>query len=199
MDHWSLIRNASGQSGWVLTRRLFMAIPDEVAQYAEGRRIVSYFSLGETRDGKDAKPSWLWTTVESSAEPYDFDSFRVFVWSTRRHRYETAYIERNVRGFLPVITGPVPAPKSRSTKDTAPGVERIPGFSLLVDKKDGLRYRRNFAFFDNRVRLSGEELVNASPAPATNPLLVASEKLTPPTQDSLYDSLKQRIKRLLGH
>jgi hypothetical protein len=36
MDDWSLIRNAAGQSGWVLTRRLFMAIPDEVAQYAEG-------------------------------------------------------------------------------------------------------------------------------------------------------------------
>ena len=50
------MRNAAGQSGWVLTRRLFMSIPDEVAQYAEGKRIVSYFSLGETRDGQLVKP-----------------------------------------------------------------------------------------------------------------------------------------------
>ncbi|HMG85352.1 MAG TPA: SH3 domain-containing protein, partial [Terracidiphilus sp.] len=35
-DDWSLVRNARGQSGWVITRRLYMAIPDDVAQYAEG-------------------------------------------------------------------------------------------------------------------------------------------------------------------
>ncbi|MGB7723664.1 MAG: SH3 domain-containing protein, partial [Bryobacteraceae bacterium] len=51
LDEWSLVRTASGQSGWVLTRRLVMAIPDEVAQYAEGHRIVSYFPLGEVRAG----------------------------------------------------------------------------------------------------------------------------------------------------
>src|SRR6266446_673619 len=45
MDDWSLVRTAGGQSGWVLTRLLFMAIPDDVAQYAEGRRITSYFPL----------------------------------------------------------------------------------------------------------------------------------------------------------
>src|SRR5207248_2657450 len=31
MVEWSVIRNAAGQSGWVLTRRLVMASPDEVA------------------------------------------------------------------------------------------------------------------------------------------------------------------------
>src|SRR5438067_5264963 len=36
----------------------------EVAQYAEGRRITSYFPLGETHDGTAVKPTWLWTTVE---------------------------------------------------------------------------------------------------------------------------------------
>jgi len=138
--------------------------------------------------------------VEGSAEPYDFDSFRVFVWSARRHHYETAYIERNVKGFLPVITGPVPAPKTRSAKSAEPGVERVPGFSILLEKKDGLRYRRSFAFLENRVRFSGDELVETSPArtePTPDPSLIASEKPTPPA-DSLYASLKQRIKRLLG-
>ena len=43
-----------------------MGIPDEVAQYAEGHRIVSYFALGETQDGDQKKTTWLWTTVESA-------------------------------------------------------------------------------------------------------------------------------------
>ena len=103
MDEWSLIRTASGQSGWVLTRRLVMAIPDEVAQYAEGHRIVSYFPLGEVRAGDEKKTTWLWTTIGAGTEPYDFDSFRVFVWSQRHHHYETAYIERNLKGYAPVL------------------------------------------------------------------------------------------------
>ena len=55
MEDWSLIRNVAGQSGWVLTRRLVMAIPDEVAQYAEGRRISSYFSLAKVQDEDKVK------------------------------------------------------------------------------------------------------------------------------------------------
>src|SRR5262249_38743573 len=126
------------------------------AQYAEGRRIVSYVALGETRDGEVVKPSWLWTTVERSGEPHDFDSFRVFVWSLRRHRYETGHIERNLIGYLPVLTDPVSGPKS---------AERVPGFSILVEKKDGLRYRRSFAFVQNLVRFAGETQVETPSQP----------------------------------
>jgi len=183
MDDWSLIRNASGQSGWVLTRRLVMAIPDEVAQYAEGRRIVSYFSLGEVRDGTNKKTSWLWTTVERGLEPHDFDSIRVFVWSTRRHRYETSYIDRNLKGFFPVLAGPQ-------------------GFTILVEKKDGLRYRRRYSFIENRVRFAGEERVeNGAPAqavPEPAPTLIASEKASPQPEASFYSGLKERIRRLFG-
>ena len=101
-DDWSLVRTADGEAGWTLTRWLNMAIPDEVAQYAEGRRIVSYFSLGNLRDGDQTKNIWLWTTIGGGSHPYDFDNFRVFIWSLRHHRYETSYIERNLIGFEPV-------------------------------------------------------------------------------------------------
>ncbi len=124
-DDWSLVRTASGQSGWVLTRRLIMAIPDEVAQYAEGKRIVSYFPLGTVMDGAEKKTVWLWTTSLSGPQPYDFESFRVFIWSLKRHRYETAYIERKVRGISPILLHDVdfaearreasPLPQPRST------------------------------------------------------------------------------------
>ena len=92
MEDWSLIRTGKGESGWVLTSKTYMAIPDDVAQYAEGRRITSYFPLSDVQDEDKVKHHWLWTTIGVSSATYDFDSFRVFIWNVRRHRYETAYI-----------------------------------------------------------------------------------------------------------
>ena len=149
-DEWSLVRTAAGQSGWVLTRRLIMAIPDEVAQYAEGRRIVSYFSLGTVLDGDEKKNIWLWTTVSDGARPYDFDSFRVFIWSLRKHRYETAYIERNMKGYAPVLQREVDFGAGKAAA-------KYPGFSICMEKKDGQRVRREYALLGNVVRFAGEQ------------------------------------------
>lgn len=133
-DDWTLIRTASGQAGWVLTRRIFMAIPDEVAQYAEGKRITSYFSLGKI-DGKD---TWLWTTLEPGPQNHEFDGVRIFSWNPRRKRYETTYIRRRTTGYFPVLV------KGNS-------------FSVLIEKDDGKRYRQQFTLIGNRVALDGEK------------------------------------------
>jgi hypothetical protein len=137
-EDWSLIRNAKGESGWVLTRGIFMAIPDDVAQYAEGHRITSYFALSDVNDDGVVKHNWLWTTLTGGGHPYDFDSFRVFTWSLRRHRYETAYIQRNVEGYFPVLARPV-------------------GFSVCVVNNSGARVRRSYSFIVTTVRLTGEQ------------------------------------------
>ena len=68
-------------------------------QYAEGHRITSYFSLGKIRDGDQTKDIWLWTTSVGLGEDHDFDGYRVFTWSLRHHRYETAFIQRREEEF----------------------------------------------------------------------------------------------------
>lgn len=160
LDNWSLVRTASGESGWVLTGRMVMAIPDEVAQYAEGHRIVSYFSLGDVADDDKRKSNWLWTTIGAGNQEYDFDSFRVFVWSLRRHRYETAYIERNLRGYAPVLLNQI---ELSTTKTKGAADTKYPGFSLCVEKKDGERVRRSYAFLTNIVRYAGEKSCETAP------------------------------------
>jgi hypothetical protein len=194
MDDWSLIRSPSGESGWVLTRRLVMAIPDEVAQYAEGHRIVSYFSLGEVADEDKKKANWLWTTIGEGNREYDFDSFRVFVWSLRRHRYETAYIERKLRGYSPVLLAQV---ELSSTKSKSAGDVKFPGFSLCVENKEGQKVRRNYAFITNIVRYAGEQPCQATPletAQAAAPLPSGPE----PQQAAagFLERIRARVRRL---
>jgi SH3-like domain-containing protein len=169
-DYWSLVRTSTGQSGWVLTRLISMAIPDEVAQYAEGHRIVSYHALGHVMDGGEKKPTWLWTTVRGR-EAWEFDSFRVFQWNLRRHRYETAYIERNVKGYWPVLL-------------------TDQGFSLCLEKKDGQKYRRQYTMVGNVVRSAGE-----SPCELPTPVWVAKAPGGPPAVvEEKRESLTDRVK-----
>jgi hypothetical protein len=184
VDDWSLVRTATGESGWVFTRRVFMAIPDEVAQYAEGRRITSYFPLGEVRDADQVKKIWLWTTIEQSLLPYDFDSYRVFVWSLRHHRYETAYIQRRVKGYFPTLT-------------------EAPGFSVCLEKADGTRSRRIYSLVGTAVRPAGEKPCEVSamerPSESHATLLAQSRNVDPnppPAATSFYDRMKDRVRSL---
>lgn len=135
-DDWTLIRTRSGQSGWVLTGRVYMSIPDNVAQYAEGHRITSYFSIGSVDDHGEKHDIWLWTTTDALGEDFDFDSYRVFTWSEKHHRYETAYIQRRERGYLPVIA-------------------KQGEFSVCVEDKAGARVRKDYTLIGNSVRPAG--------------------------------------------
>ena len=199
VDGWSLVRAAGGQCGWVLTRLIFMAIPDEVAQYAEGKRIVSYFSLGEIQDGDQKKNIWLWTTTTDSRQPYSFDSFRVFVWSVRRHRYETAYIERNLKGYAPVLIKKDVAFSARG--QAARGqTATYSGFSICMENRDGQRIRREYALLGIAVRFAGQQACEL-PSPPPFEIAGAGAALpattipatTSPSEPS--ESLVQRLKR----
>ena len=141
MEDWTLVRTKDGKAGWVLSRMLVMAIPDEVAQYSEGARITSYFPLAEVNDDGVKKHHWLWTTSRDENLPYDFQSFRVFTYVVRRHRYETAYIERNIEGYYPV--------------SVTPG--GVPRFSLILRDEDGKLYKKTWLMEGYMVRKVGEE------------------------------------------
>ncbi|MDR3701032.1 MAG: SH3 domain-containing protein [Candidatus Sulfopaludibacter sp.] len=196
-DLWSLVRTASGQSGWVLTRRLTMAIPDEVAQYAEGHRIVSYFSLATVQVDGETKSTWLWTTIGGGGQPYDFDSFRVFVWSLRHRRYETAYVQHTVEGYQPVLVKEV----EYGGKGVASG--KYPGFSVCVVNRDGAKVRQEFALIGNIVRFAGETpcetAVPLRSQSASSPLPGAAQPAVPPEKPNWWQRLKARVRGLTKH
>lgn len=179
MDDWDLVRTKDGKVGWVLMRALNMAIPDEVAQYAEGHRITSYFALGHFAGGDSTKNDWLWTTITKGLEPYEFDSFRVFVWSRKHNRYETAYIERKVVGHFPI-----------DVDNSGP----VPKFSLILDGDGGL-VRKTFTFEGYRVRLVSKSPYQAAKQ-VESPKTVVAAMPAAPVETSWFSKMKARVRKL---
>ncbi|HEX4037722.1 MAG TPA: SH3 domain-containing protein [Acidobacteriaceae bacterium] len=109
-DYW-LVRDSSGHVGWVRGRTLDEDVPDAVAGLAEGQRIVGAYVLAKVDDpgasvpGNQVPEYVVAMSPWKDGLPYDFDQIRVFTWNVKKHRYETAYRERNIAGYLPVTVG----------------------------------------------------------------------------------------------
>jgi hypothetical protein len=105
IEDWWLVRDSARHTGWVLARIVDLEVPIEVAQYAEGQRIIACFVLNQVEDNGRNVPQYLMLLSEpKDGSSADFNQVRVFTWNAKRDRYETAYRERNVSGMLPVTT-----------------------------------------------------------------------------------------------
>ncbi len=106
MEDWYLVRTSSGHVGWVLLRMIDLDVPVDVAQYAEGQRIIGYFVLNNVEeDGKQVPQYLMLLNTPKDGLPWDYNQIRVFTRNRAKHRYETAYREREMEGYLPVKTG----------------------------------------------------------------------------------------------
>jgi len=149
-EDWWLVRDPQMRVGWVLGRALYLVIPEEIAQYSEGQRIVAAYTLDEVQDGDKKVPEYLVLFTEKEGMPYDFSQARVFTWNARKHRYETAYRERELTGVLPVTLGRQNFEKEGNLRT----------FVLRVKDDDGSVRERTYKFnppLVHRVLAPGEE------------------------------------------
>jgi hypothetical protein len=93
-------------SGWLLGRFVDLNVPEPLPDYASaaGMRIVAWYELNHVVDSSGAaKPQYLVLgTRGGEGQPCDFTLIRVFTWGKQRDRYETAYVESDVCGKLPL-------------------------------------------------------------------------------------------------
>lgn len=139
MEDWWLVRDKSGDVGWIYSRMIDVTAPDALARYSEGQRIVGAYKLADVEDpdsgvlnnGQIVTSIPEYVTVLSPFKaglPYDFNQVRVFTWNLRKHRYETAFREKNIAGYLPVDLALQKDPYSKAPNAGLP----LPGFTYRV-------------------------------------------------------------------
>ena len=126
MEDWWLARDARGRAGWLLSHYVEVDAPDSLTRYAEGQRFVGAYVLttvhddGADQDNKDIPIYLTVMSPYSAGLPYDFDQVRVFTWNLKMHRYETAFREKNIEGYLPVTIKMAADPYGKSAAAQTP-------------------------------------------------------------------------------
>ena len=165
LEDWYLVRNAQNRVGWVLARMIDIDVPLEIAQYAEGQRIIAAPVLNTVRDaelGKDVPQYLVLASEPKDGMPYDFNQIRIFSWNVKRHRYETAYRERGLVGLLPVRVGREDFDKEGN----------LPMFVIRVQGDNGQVFEKKYKMngpIVRRVLAPGEQPASASTARRTAP------------------------------
>lgn len=138
MEDWWLARDSKGDTGWLYSRMFDVDVPDSVARYSEGQRMVGAYVLTTVNDPdapQDDKNVPVYVTVlgpYKAGLPYDYDQVRVFTWNIKKHRYETGFRDRNIEGYLPIEIKTAADPYAKQPAGAAPA----PTFSYHVLSDD---------------------------------------------------------------
>jgi len=98
-------------AGWVVARFVELDLPDPVREGANSASIrpVAWFELNRVSDPSGNRPQFLVAAARGpEGQVCDFTALRVYTWYVKKSRYETAFIENNLCGQLPVRVGKGP-------------------------------------------------------------------------------------------
>lgn len=145
-------------SGWVIARFIELDLPDAVREGASSANLrpLAWFELNRVSDPSGEKPQYLVAAARGpEGQVCDFSAIRVYTWYVKKSRYETAFIENDLCGQIPVRVGKGPKgePEFR--------------FRVMDGNKEERVYRLNQTVV-RRVREAGEIAGKRVPAkPAT--------------------------------
>ncbi len=99
-------------AGWTIARFIELNAPEAVREEMASANIrtLAWFELNRVSDPSGDKPQYLVAGVRGAeGQPCDFTTLRVYTWNARRTRYETAFIENNLCGEMPIRVGKGPS------------------------------------------------------------------------------------------
>jgi len=92
-------------AGWVVARFIALDLPDQVQVGASSANVrpVAWFELNRVTDDTGGHPQYLVAGIRGpEGQACDFTTLRVYTWWSKKSRYETAYIENDLCGALPI-------------------------------------------------------------------------------------------------
>jgi hypothetical protein len=95
-------------AGWVVARFIALDLPEQVQAGTASANIrpVAWFELNRISDDSGQHPQYLVAGARGpEAQPCDFTTLRVYTWWSKKSLYETAYIENDLCGVLPIRVG----------------------------------------------------------------------------------------------
>jgi hypothetical protein len=117
-------------AGWVIARFIELDLPDPVRDGANSANVrpVAWFELNRVSDPAGDKIQYLVAAARGpEGQPCDFTTLRVYTWNLKKERYETAFIENDLCGQLPIRIGkgPKDEPEFRFQEMGANREERV--------------------------------------------------------------------------
>ena len=95
-------------AGWVIARFIELDLPDPVRDgaYSANIRPIAWFELNRVSDPSGDKIQYLVAGAKGAeGQACDFTTLRVYTWNLKKERYETAFIENDLCGQLPIRVG----------------------------------------------------------------------------------------------
>src|SRR5438445_6257355 len=117
-------------AGWVVARFVELDLPDPVREGMASANVrpIAWFELNRVASPSGDKPQYLVAGTRSSeGQACDFTTLRVYTWNPTRTRYETAFIENNLCGQMPIRLdiGPKDEPEFRFRQMDGANEERV--------------------------------------------------------------------------
>jgi hypothetical protein len=106
-DIWLKVRPRPAEVGWVLSGALEFDIPNDISMYSEEYTYTAVKTIARVQDPIAGQINWY---IVGERKPFsdssvDFDGIRVFTWNMKKHRYETAFRTKGMRGVYPLQVG----------------------------------------------------------------------------------------------
>jgi hypothetical protein len=115
-------------AGWALARFIEFDAPGPVHDYALSSdfRVVSWVELNRVLTDSGEMPQYLVAgTRGAEGQPCDFTLLRAYTWSEKRKQYETAFVESDLCGKLPIVVSQTPAGPEFRFAEADSSAERV--------------------------------------------------------------------------
>lgn len=106
-DIWLKVRPAPTEVGWMLASAVDFDIPMDIAQYSEDYVYSAVKKINSVQDSLAGQINWyvIGERKPGSDPNLDFEGIRIFTWNMKKHRYETAFRTKGIRGVYPLQVG----------------------------------------------------------------------------------------------